>query len=119
MTYSNSLSVSGSVDGGFAVLTVAGTVDLATADILKSELDAVLTTDPRVLVMDLEGVDFLASVGIQVLVETHQRFSDGAFVIVATDRAVTRPLALTHLNEILRIVPSLTEARMALDGVLD
>ena len=119
MTFPNALSVDGSIDDGFAVLTVAGTIDLATADILETELKALLEDQPRALVMDLEAVDFLASVGIQILVDTHNKFSQGCFVIVATDRVVTRPLALTHLDDVLRIVPSLTDARLVVDDVFE
>ena len=103
------LSITTSTYGSGTVLKVSGAIDLATADILRTHLKEVLAEEPSALVLDLSNVDFLASVGIQLLVETHQKLKPGNFTIVAQSRQVIRPLALTHLDDLLHIVPTLPE----------
>ena len=83
-----------------AILTVVGELDLATAPILQDAVDAVRTTVSSALVIDLTGVDFLASAGMTVLVTSHQAVSDDvAFAVVARGAATARPLQLVGLDE--------------------
>lgn len=83
-----------------AILTVVGELDLATAPILQDAVDAVRTTASSALIIDLTGVDFLASAGMTVLVTSHQAVGDDvAFAVVARGAATARPLQLVGLDE--------------------
>src|SRR4051812_41600968 len=55
------------------VLTVDGVVDLATAPALEDLLAELVDEAPAGLVMDLTAVAFMASVGLRILAETHER----------------------------------------------
>jgi anti-sigma B factor antagonist len=55
------------VVGDTTVLRVRGDVDLATVDRLDAAIDGILDDEPAALVVDLEGVDHLASVGLSSL----------------------------------------------------
>ena len=101
------LSTSTGEDGAVTV-TVVGEVDTFTAPVLRSSLDTQLEQQPRELVIDLSGVQFLGSAGLAVLVETQKsaRARDVDLRLVATTRAVTRPLEVTGLIDLFTIVDS-------------
>jgi len=98
------LSTSTSEDGVVTV-TVVGEVDTFTAPVLRSTLDSQLEQQPKELVIDLSGVQFLGSAGLAVLVETQKssRARDVALSLIATTRAVTRPLEVTGLIDLFTI----------------
>jgi anti-sigma B factor antagonist len=104
-----SLSTDTSDDGAVTV-TVVGEVDTFTAPVLRSTLDAQLEQQPQELVIDLSGVQFLGSAGLAVLVETQKsaRSREVDLRLVATTRAVTRPLEVTGLIDLFTIVDSTT-----------
>ena len=93
---------------GVVTVTVVGEVDTFTAPVLRSSLDTQLEQSPRELVIDLSGVQFLGSAGLAVLVETQKaaRSRDVALRLIATTRAVTRPLEVTGLIDLFTIADS-------------
>lgn len=99
------LSTSTDADGGVTV-TVVGEVDTFTAPVLRASLDTQLEQQPSELVIDLCGVQFLGSAGLAVLVETQKsaRSRDVGLKLVASTRAVTRPLEVTGLIDLFTIV---------------
>jgi anti-sigma B factor antagonist len=99
-----SLSTSTNEQGQVTV-TVVGEVDTFTAPVLRSSLDTQLEQSPRELVIDLSGVQFLGSAGLAVLVETQKaaRSRDVDLRLIATTRAVTRPLEVTGLIDLFTI----------------
>ena len=99
--------------GDVAVVHVAGEVDLVTAPRLADGLTAVEEQFPtlRKVVIDLTGVTFLASAGLQALVEYKQRCREaGVDLCVVADRSVARTIGIIGLNEVLALRPSLDEA---------
>ena len=115
-TAADSLSTSLTDQGGVAVLRVVGAIDLATAPQLRAAVDAAIQAATRGLVIDLTGVDFLASAGMSVLVEAKQRLADKGFAVVADGPATARPLKLTGLDEPLALRATLAEATAAAAG---
>jgi anti-sigma B factor antagonist len=99
------LSTSTDADGSVTV-TVVGEVDTFTAPVLRASLDTQLEQQPSELVIDLCGVQFLGSAGLAVLVETQKsaRSRDVGLKLVASTRAVTRPLEVTGLIDLFTIV---------------
>jgi anti-anti-sigma factor len=93
------------------VLRVSGELDMLTAPILTEHVQEQLTRDtaggPRTVVFDLTDVSFLGSAGLAVLAHAHTVASDRGDVVqvVATARAVLRPLEVTGLNKVLDIRP--------------
>ena len=59
------LSTQSGVENGANVLVLEGRLGQATAAELRAAADAVLATDPRDLVIDLTGVDYLSSAAIK------------------------------------------------------
>lgn len=95
-------------EAGAVTVTVVGEVDTFTAPVLRSTLDSQLEQQPRELIIDLSGVQFLGSAGLAVLVETQKsaRSRDVGLRLIATTRAVTRPLEVTGLIDLFTIVDS-------------
>lgn len=95
-------------ENGAVTVTVVGEVDTFTAPVLRSSLDSQLEQSPRELIIDLAGVQFLGSAGLAVLVETQKaaRARDVALRLIATTRAVTRPLEVTGLIDLFTIADS-------------
>ena len=101
------ITLSTSNDGdGTVTVTVVGEVDTFTAPVLRSSLDNQLESQPTELVIDLCGVQFLGSAGLAVLVETQKaaRSRDVGLKLIASTRAVTRPLEVTGLIDLFTIV---------------
>jgi anti-sigma B factor antagonist len=102
------ITLSTSVDDGVTTVTVVGEVDTFTAPVLRSSLDTQLEQSPSELVIDLSGVQFLGSAGLAVLVETQKSARARAISLrlIATTRAVTRPLEVTGLIDLFTIADS-------------
>ena len=90
---------------GTVTLTVVGVVDAFTAPRLRPLIASQLEGQPRELVLDLSAVEFLGSAGLAVLVETQKlaRDRDVALRLIATSRAVIRPLQGTGLIDLFTI----------------
>ena len=72
--------------------------------VLRQQLDALLDGDVRELTVDLGQVTFLDSAGLCVLATAHRRAvrQDVRMRVLASSRAVIRPLQITGLWELLR-----------------
>ena len=119
MALSASDGISTAVDkrDGITVLKVDGVVDLATSPPLEELLGQLIDEAPAALIMDLTQVTFLASVGLRILAETHERVGGtGKFAVVASGPVTARPIQLTKLDEFLALYPTVDEAFTALHG---
>jgi anti-sigma B factor antagonist len=109
-----SLQVRHQIVDGAVVIHAIGDVDMATRGLLDRQLKTAETkvAPPAPVVLDLTGVVFLASMGLSLLVEHHERCAESGsrLVVVATDRAVLRPMQITGLDELLTIVPTVQAA---------
>lgn len=114
------MALSTSRTGSVAVLSVSGEVDMTSAPQVEKEALGLLETDITGLVVDLSEVDFLASMGIALLVELSKRAGQAiGFAVVAQGSATARPLELLGLGEVLSIHPRLDEALAGLGGSSD
>ena len=97
--------------GSVAVVSATGAVDMLTAPQLAQSIRTSLGKQPKVLIVDLTNVDFLASAGMQVLVAAHEDAgSDRRLVVVADGPATSRPLKITGITDFIDLYSSLDEA---------
>ncbi|MGY2128571.1 STAS domain-containing protein [Blastococcus sp. SYSU DS0617] len=84
-------------------IITAGEVDSSSAPVLESHLAGVLEESLDELVVDLCGVTFLDSAGLCVLATAHRRAGEKqvAMRVLASSRAVVRPLQITGLWQLL------------------
>jgi anti-sigma B factor antagonist len=95
------------------VVVVQGDLDIEGGPLLRDELLAALKEHAGGrIVVDLEGVDFLDSAGLGVLVGGRERArsGDGDLVLVATGRSVLKVLELTGLDRAFEIHSSRDDA---------
>ncbi|MEC3980569.1 STAS domain-containing protein [Amycolatopsis sp. H20-H5] len=81
-----------------AIVTAAGEIDLLTAPEWAEVVADAASSTPRLLVLDLTGVTFLSSAGLQVIASASQNPAVAATRVVAEARAVTRAITLTGLD---------------------
>jgi anti-sigma B factor antagonist len=97
--------------GEVVVLAVRGDLDLATAPQLADAITAVLIDSSTKLIVDLSRVEFLASIGMSVLVEGQRAAGNSErFGVVASGPATGRPMELIGLGQMLSIYPTLDAA---------
>jgi anti-sigma B factor antagonist len=96
-----SVTVSGA--GPVVRVTAVGEVDSTSAPVLREHLEALLDGDVREFTVDLGQVTFLDSAGLCVLAAAHRRAvrQDVTMRVLASSRAVIRPLQITGLWELL------------------
>lgn len=111
---SDTLWVHREIDNHNVIIRGYGELDVLTAPILVEQLRAAeaLLTPPAPVVVDLTGVTFLASAGLSALAEHGQRYAElgSRLHVVATDRAVVRPIIVTGLHRVLPVFPTEREA---------
>jgi anti-sigma B factor antagonist len=84
-------------------VSAAGEVDSHSAPRLAAALETAIAKGTRQVVADLEEVTFLDSAGVHVLGTAHRqaRAAGGRLRVIASRRAVLRPLQLTGLWAVL------------------
>lgn len=99
----------GPADGGRVVVTLSGEVDLSNAHDVESQVaDAI--AEAEAVVIDLNGVTYLDSRGLQLLLRLAERHVHHALdlVIVASPRSIAHELLqVTGIVEIVPVVPGL------------
>ena len=97
---------------GRAVLSVRGEVDVYTAPQLREQLIQLVDAGNRNIVVDLEGVEFLDSTGLGVLVGGLKRVRshDGDLALVCTQRRILKVLEITGLTKVFAIHDSVDAA---------
>lgn len=102
-----------SQEGQALIARVKGELDLSTADRLRQELEASIDhARPRVLYLDLEGVSFMDSSGLGVILGRYRHLTrqGGRVVICRPQPQVQRLLELSGINKLVEIVPDDPEA---------
>ena len=92
-------------DGPGVRLTAAGEIDSTSAPVLKERLEALLDAGATDVVIDLTGITFLDSAGLCVLAAAYRRATaeNIHLRVLASSRAVMRPLQITGLWDLLQV----------------
>ncbi len=97
---------------GVVLVRARGEIDLFGAPELQRNVEQQLAVASEAVVLDLGGVSFMGSSGLAVLVagrDTASRYQVELRVVAST-RAVLRPLACTGLSDMFDIYPSVEAA---------
>ncbi len=100
------LNVSTASQGGHAVVTATGELDLYTAPRLQAALAGLLRDQADRITVDLSGVEFCDSTGMNVLLSAMKRLKEqgGALELAAPRPAVKRILQVTGLDTVFTVV---------------
>jgi anti-sigma B factor antagonist len=96
----------------WTVLAVSGEVDVATAPRLREQLVQLVNQGNHHLVVDLEGVDFLDSTGLGVLVGALKRvrLQEGELTLVCTQPRIVKVFDITGLSKVFTLHESVDSA---------
>lgn len=95
------------------MLRVDGEIDLATVDVLRAGLADALAQSVPLVVVDLEAVGFLGSVGLSALIGAHEKATQSGVrlvVAVSATRPAMRTMQVTGLTELLSVTESVESA---------
>ncbi|MCG3755017.1 MULTISPECIES: STAS domain-containing protein [unclassified Amycolatopsis] len=97
---------------GETVVAVSDELDRRSTDRLRDVLAEETALGPPKVVVDVSGLTFCSVSGLEVLVEAAREASLAgvAFVVVAAQHAVLRPLRVLGLDRELRVVERLSDA---------
>jgi anti-sigma B factor antagonist len=103
---------------GHSVVDVKGEIDVYTAPKLREKLIELVSEGSYDVVVNLEGVDFLDSTGLGVLVGALKRVKahDGNLSLVCTQDKILKIFKITGLTKVFPIYDSVEEATSASAG---
>ena len=109
------LSLSTRTEGDRTVVVVGGEIDVYTAPKLREQLIDLVSSGQYHLVVDMEGVDFLDSTGLGVLVAGLKRVRQygGDLSLVCTREHILKILDITGLVKVLKVHDSVEAATAA------
>src|SRR5918992_996991 len=106
------LTVRVSERGGYAVVTVIGSIDDTTRALLDEQLDQALTMTDLAVIVDMSAVDFCDSTGLNTFTKAHRKATARGITVVTTglkDR-VGYVFTVTRLEDVFYAQPDLDTA---------
>lgn len=100
---------------GWTVVAASGEIDVAAAPTLRDQLTALVDDGSVHVVVDLEGVDFIDSTGLGVLVGAVRRArgAGGDVRLVCTNTRLLKVFGVTGLDEVFVIAGTVSDAAAA------
>jgi anti-anti-sigma factor len=103
-----------SVTGGdsHTVVALAGESDVYTYDQLRGALETEAAKGVALLIVDLSGLDFMDSTGVQVLLDIRVMMNDhgGKLVLAQPQNTVARVLSLIGADQLIPVYPRVEDA---------
>ncbi len=101
-----------SLDGGIQKIVLAGRMDVQGSQEIDLKFTS-FTANQTAVIVDMSGVDFLASIGIRTLLLSAKAVSSrgGKLVFLNPDANVTHILEMAGVDTLIPICRSLNEAR--------
>lgn len=111
------LSLTTRPEGEHTVVAVGGEIDVYTAPKLREQLIDLVSAGQYHLIVDMEGVEFLDSTGLGVLVGGLKRVRahEGSLRLVCTQERILKIFRITGLTKVFPIHASVDEALAATD----
>jgi anti-sigma B factor antagonist len=106
------LTLSTRVEGDSTVVLVGGEIDVYTAPKLREQIIDLVSGGSYRLVVDMEGVEFLDSTGLGVLVGGLKRVRahEGSLKLVCTQERILKIFRITGLTKVFPIFDSTSAA---------
>ena len=109
------LTISVTAGSAYTLVTLTGECDLHTGRQLRDVLTSEVSRGSRRMILDLAGLSFMDSTGMQVLlgVRTVLNLCGGTMALVSPQPVVARILELTGADQYIPVYDSLEEAQTA------
>jgi anti-anti-sigma factor len=103
------------LDGGILKVNLSGRMDIAGVDAIAVPFAALAATDNRRVIVDLSGIDFMASLGIRAILQNARahRMRGGILVLLAPPPLIEEVLLAAGVANVVPIVSDLEAARAA------
>lgn len=100
----------------YTVVALAGECDVYTYDQLRGALEAEVAGEAGLLVVDLSGLGFMDSTGVQVLLDIRAMMSErgGRLVLVSPQATVARVLNLVGADQLIPVYDTFEEAAVGI-----
>lgn len=100
----------------YAIVRATGFLDVSTTPRLREKLHEVIDGAPRVVLLDLGGIEFLDSSALGVILNGWKRMQadDATLAVISPQQRITKIFEITALHLSIRIFTSLDEARAEL-----
>ena len=104
------------LNDGLVKVGLVGRMDIAGTDSIAIRLAALAATDNRRVILDLSGVDFIASIGVRAILQNARahRMRGGAMVLLAPQPLVEEVLQTTGVPNVVPVVRDMEAARNVL-----
>jgi anti-anti-sigma factor len=87
------------VTNGIARITLAGELDASSAPDFRAAIEKVIAEHPRRLVLLMQGLEYMASAGLRVLIFAKQKLGLGADIFIVGARpSVVETLQMTGFH---------------------
>ena len=106
------LQVSVTSADSYTVVALTGESDVYTYDQLRGALEAEVTRGVALLIVDLSGLEFMDSSGVQVLLDIRVMMNDrgGQLALAQPQNTVARVLNLVGADQLIPVYASVGEA---------
>lgn len=94
-----SFSANTEVKNGIAKITLTGELDASSAPEFKAQIEKAATEKPRRLVLMLEGLEYMASAGLRVLIFAKQKLGSATDIyVVGAQAPIVETLEMTGFH---------------------
>lgn len=109
------LSIEIEVKGDAVVVRLSGSADMGSCHLLNERLMEASADSPKMMVLDLAGLDFICSLGLGSIVAAYLRMVriEGRLRLVAPPTQVRELLRITKLDTLLEVHDSVDRAMTA------
>jgi anti-sigma B factor antagonist len=114
---SNQLEIRDEKDGALRILALEGELDIATSTELDGRLESIVDSSSEDLMVDLSGVRFMDSMGLQVLLRARRKLGrqDRQLALVCPPGPILRLLVVTNLDTAFSVHPDRNAAERSLE----
>jgi anti-sigma B factor antagonist len=96
--------------GGHAVVAASGEIDMSSAPILRAAIDTMIENGTRQLIVDLGGVWFMDSTGLNLLIAVGRELGTGSLGVVTNHPNVRRVFTISGVDMLIPIFDSIDAA---------
>lgn len=95
---------------GLTIVAACGEIDIASAPVLRAAIDTVVKNGSRQLIVDLGGVTFMDSTGLNLLIGVVRELGTGSLGVVASQPNVRRVFAVSGIDTVMPVFDSVDAA---------
>jgi len=89
-------------DDPHKIIKVYGEIDISNVEELNKALQIAVNASPSGFILDISGINYIDSAGIQAVVSAYRRLrpTDGKLVIVNNNKAIERLISIVNLDQL-------------------